>query len=884
MRPFEPGDPGLVGGLWLSGRLGEGPRGVVFLGRRQDGGEIAVKLLHAHLTEDPVVWEGYQRAMEAVVALHAPHTAKAHATGLVGARPYLMSDYVEGTPLAEAALPLSVPDVERLAAETATALAALHAAGVPHGALTPANVFLTGRGAVLTDYGLAPAPSPTSFADDIRAWAALVSSAAGTPEVLPPRLFSLVESCSSATPPPAAALLTSLTHPAPPPTSPDPATPAYAAAPVETEPTAPTSAATADDTTPSKTVTPDTIASEPAAADGEAEQTPLPHRSSGGTSVVSAAAAHRPRGDDDPLGVSASGANATVVEPLHRFGSSHDPLGQPTPNTSTPNATIVEPLPTPYDTSVVTPLLPPSPTPPPASHASLTDPLSATTHDPTEAPAAHLLPPLGAAGLPTGDPAAQAPPPLSTAALPAEDPTALGPLAAIGFPPLGPADQAPPPPGPAGLPAEAPATFSTAGLTSADATHQALPVLGTAGLPPAEPADQALPPLGAAGRPAGDPATFGAAGLTATDTTHQALPVLGAAGLPAGDHAALTPLGAAGPPSADAPEQALPPLGAAGDSAALGAVGLTVADGAHQASPEPRVEGMSGGEAGAVVAAGQVPSGGVPLGGAGIPSVGAVPPEGGWAGPGTPPPWDAGVLAPTPPKRRSRGALVAVAASVTVVLALAGVFALTRLGGDAPADTTVAKPGVAATQTPTVEAPPVPATPSPTIDPGEETENGGSPAPKPPQTTAQPPADTPKPKPKPKSKKNLVANGGFETGFGAWLPRAVEFLGPKKAHSGGKAVLLRPGEGYDAAVELVVTGLKPHTLYTLTGWVTAKGGSTYIGVMDYGGPTRDSSSARKGWTRLSVIFQTGDQTTARIYCWRQLPGTGACDDMAVHRR
>ena len=61
-------------------------------------------------------------------------------------------------------------------------------------------------------------------------------------------------------------------------------------------------------------------------------------------------------------------------------------------------------------------------------------------------------------------------------------------------------------------------------------------------------------------------------------------------------------------------------------------------------------------------------------------------------------------------------------------------------------------------------------------------------------------------------------------------------------------------------------------------------GATFIGAKDFGPESRYVSSGSKKWTRLSVTFKTGQGTTARIYCWRDVPGNGACDDMALYRR
>jgi len=242
------------------------------------------------------------------------------------------------------------------------------------------------------------------------------------------------------------------------------------------------------------------------------------------------------------------------------------------------------------------------------------------------------------------------------------------------------------------------------------------------------------------------------------------------------------------------------------------------------------------------------------------------------------PPW-AGEVADGRGAKRS---LLVVAASVTVALLLAGIFAVTRGGGEADPLPVAAKTGISATEQPTAEPAPTTEQPSevPSV-PAKSQKNASSPVPKPKKTAT--PTPTPSKK-KPKPPRNLLVNNGFESGFGNWEPRAATFLGAKAAHSGRRAVLLQAGNGYDAAVEYVATGLKPNTAYQVVGWVTADVGATFIGAKDFSPVSRYVSSGSKKWTRLSVTFKTGKGTTARIYCWRDVPGNGACDDMALYRR
>ena len=54
VAPLEPGDPTQVGRYVLSGRLGAGGMGTVYLARAQGGGPlVAVKVVHPELALDP---------------------------------------------------------------------------------------------------------------------------------------------------------------------------------------------------------------------------------------------------------------------------------------------------------------------------------------------------------------------------------------------------------------------------------------------------------------------------------------------------------------------------------------------------------------------------------------------------------------------------------------------------------------------------------------------------------------------------------------------------------------------------------------------------------------------------------------------------------------
>ncbi|MFI6732145.1 serine/threonine-protein kinase [Nonomuraea sp. NPDC050451] len=259
--PLRPDDPPSLGGYLLSGRLGEGGQGVVYLARTAAGEPVAIKLLSAG---DQQTRARLARELDALEGIASFCTARVLDVSADGPRPFVVSEFVDGPSLADRVRergPLRGGDLERLAVGTATALAAIHAAGIVHRDFKPANVLLGPDGPRVVDFGIARAEgaatmtsgligtpaylapeqisgSPASAASDVFAWASSVLFAAtGTspfgadtvPAVLhrvlhaepdlsplPPRVRGLIASCLAKDPsrrPTAQHLMMSLVNP-----------------------------------------------------------------------------------------------------------------------------------------------------------------------------------------------------------------------------------------------------------------------------------------------------------------------------------------------------------------------------------------------------------------------------------------------------------------------------------------------------------------------------------------------------------------------------------------------------------------------------------------------------------------------------------------------
>jgi serine/threonine protein kinase len=157
-KPLETGDPMRLGRFELLGRLGEGGQGVVYLGRGTGPGEerVAVKVLRS--TVDPMVLERLGRELDAIHQVQPFVTARIIEASADGERRFIVSEFIDGPSLQErvqARGPLAEGDLQRLAVGTATALTAIHGAGVVHRDFKPANVLLGPDGPRVVDFGIA---------------------------------------------------------------------------------------------------------------------------------------------------------------------------------------------------------------------------------------------------------------------------------------------------------------------------------------------------------------------------------------------------------------------------------------------------------------------------------------------------------------------------------------------------------------------------------------------------------------------------------------------------------------------------------------------------------------------------------------------------------
>jgi ABC-type branched-subunit amino acid transport system substrate-binding protein/serine/threonine protein kinase len=180
-QPLLPGDPERLGDYELTGRLGEGGQGIVFLGRSPSGDPVAVKLLLAQLTGDEAARNRFVRELEVTKHVAGFCTAEVLDADVAGDRPYIVSEYVEGPSLRELVRdegPRRGSALMRLAIGTATALAAIHQQGIVHRDFKPPNVLMGPDGPRVIDFGVARALDANAVT--------MTSQVVGTPAYMAP--------------------------------------------------------------------------------------------------------------------------------------------------------------------------------------------------------------------------------------------------------------------------------------------------------------------------------------------------------------------------------------------------------------------------------------------------------------------------------------------------------------------------------------------------------------------------------------------------------------------------------------------------------------------------------------------------------------------------
>ncbi len=188
-RPLpDSSHPGLAAALadryTLEREVGAGGMATVYLAQDlKHERKVALKVLRQELTS-AMGAERFPREIKTVAQFNHPHILSLYDSGEAQGFLYYVMPFVEGESLRERLTrekQLPINDAVRILREVADALAYSHARGVIHRDIKPGNVLLSGRHAVVTDFGVAKALT-ASAADK----STTVGIAVGTPQYMAP--------------------------------------------------------------------------------------------------------------------------------------------------------------------------------------------------------------------------------------------------------------------------------------------------------------------------------------------------------------------------------------------------------------------------------------------------------------------------------------------------------------------------------------------------------------------------------------------------------------------------------------------------------------------------------------------------------------------------
>src|ERR1700760_2841282 len=101
MQPLRPGDPEMIGAYRITGRLGAGGMGVVYLAHSPSGRRVAVKVIRGDLAGDTDFRSRFRREVAAARGVHSAYTASVIDADTEADQPWLATVYVPGPALSE---------------------------------------------------------------------------------------------------------------------------------------------------------------------------------------------------------------------------------------------------------------------------------------------------------------------------------------------------------------------------------------------------------------------------------------------------------------------------------------------------------------------------------------------------------------------------------------------------------------------------------------------------------------------------------------------------------------------------------------------------------------------------------------------------------------
>jgi len=180
-----------IGNYDLLDRLGAGGMGTVFKARhRRMKRIVALKVLSAEISRDPLFVKRFQREVETIACLGHPNIVMAYDADEAEAGHFLVMEFVNGRDLAacvERDGPFTVARAVSCIEQAARGLAYAHAQEIVHRDIKPHNLLLDEHGVVkVTDLGLARLSHEAENAAPAAAAVTTAGGVLGTVDYMPP--------------------------------------------------------------------------------------------------------------------------------------------------------------------------------------------------------------------------------------------------------------------------------------------------------------------------------------------------------------------------------------------------------------------------------------------------------------------------------------------------------------------------------------------------------------------------------------------------------------------------------------------------------------------------------------------------------------------------
>ncbi|HSP13304.1 MAG TPA: protein kinase [Thermoanaerobaculia bacterium] len=170
-------------------KIGAGGMGEVW--KAEDtrlGRTVAIKILPPNIASDQEAIARMRREARTAAQINSPNIATIYSFEEIGARLFIVMEYVEGEPLSKLIARGAMPEAElcRIGREVAEALAEAHGKGIIHRDIKPDNIIVSGRRVKVLDFGIAKQVTPTAGSNDPTAYLTQQGMIIGTVQYMSP--------------------------------------------------------------------------------------------------------------------------------------------------------------------------------------------------------------------------------------------------------------------------------------------------------------------------------------------------------------------------------------------------------------------------------------------------------------------------------------------------------------------------------------------------------------------------------------------------------------------------------------------------------------------------------------------------------------------------